>query len=190
MCLPLIQSDNLLKIPTISLCYYKVVSTLCEQNSDCIFRLLNQDQYSLVLSTIHLGLDNYDNEICKLCLETIQSLALYIIKQEKLDRNHEKIKYLEHFLDYLLQEIIMITTTLSDLFDTLVGTVYTLICAYQNRFFYLLGQMKQSDDNLSSVIDKFVNDIGQKQDYNRQAKIAFANKFESFVTDLRRILRK
>ncbi|CAF3413952.1 unnamed protein product [Rotaria sp. Silwood1] len=190
ICLPLIQSDNLLKIPSISLCYYKLVSTLCEQHSECIFRLLNPDQYSIFLSTIKLGLDNYDNEICKMCLETIQNLTLYTIKQQKLNQTNEKTKYLEHFLDYLLQEIVITTTTLSDLFDTLSGTIYTLICAYPNQFYYTLGQMKQYDEHLSMIIDKLANDIGQKPDYNRKAKLSFTVKFESFVTNLRRIMKK
>ncbi|CAF2515937.1 unnamed protein product [Rotaria sp. Silwood2] len=138
ICLPLIQSDNLLKIPSISSCYYKLVSSLCEQHSECIFRLLNPDQYSIFLSTIKLGLDNYDNEICKMCLETIQNLTLYTMKQQKLNQTNEKTKYLEHFLDYLLQEIVITTTTLSDLFDTLAGTIYTLICAYPNQFYHIL----------------------------------------------------
>jgi hypothetical protein len=190
ICLPLIQSDNLLKMPSISLCYYKLVSSLCEQHSECIFRLLNHEQYSIFLSTIKLGLDNYDNEICKMCLETIQSLTLCIIKQQKDNLNNEKIKYLEHFLEYLLQEIVTTTTTLSDLFDTLSGTIYTLICAYPNQFYHLLGQMKQQDENLTPIIDKFVHDIGQKQEYNRKTKVSFTGKFESFVTDLRRIMKK
>ncbi len=175
-------------MPSISLCYYKLVSSLCEQHSECIFRLLNADQYSIFLSTIKLGLDNYDNEICKMCLETIQSLN--IIKQQKENQNNEKIKYLEQFLDYLLQEIVTTTTTLSDLFDTLAGTIYTLICAYPNQFYQFLGQMKQQDDNLTSIIDRFVHDIGQNQDYNRKSKVSFTVKFELFVTDLRRILKK
>ncbi|CAF0801967.1 unnamed protein product [Adineta ricciae] len=158
ICLPLIQSDNLLKIPSISVCYYKLVSSLCEQHSDCIFRLLNSEQYSIFLSTIKLGLDNYDNEICKMCLETIQSLTLNILKQSK---DNEKVKYLEHFLDYLLQDIVTSTTTLSDLFDTLAGTIYTLICAFPNQFFQFLAQTKQQDENFVSVIDKFVHEIGQ-----------------------------
>ncbi|CAF3976550.1 unnamed protein product, partial [Rotaria magnacalcarata] len=190
ICLPLIQSDNLLKIPSISLCYYKLVSSLCEQHSECLFRLLNQDQYSIFLSTIKSGLDNYDNEICKMCLETIQSLALYTIKQQKLNQTNEKSKYLEHFLDYLLQETVITTTTLSDLFDTLAGTIYTLICAYSNQFYQFLGQMKQYDENLSIIIDKLANDIGQRPDYNRKAKLSFTVKFESFVTNLRRIMKK
>ncbi|CAF4362613.1 unnamed protein product [Rotaria sp. Silwood2] len=190
ICLPLIQSDNLLKIPSISSCYYKLVSSLCEQHSECIFRLLNPDQYSIFLSTIKLGLDNYDNEICKMCLETIQNLTLYTMKQQKLNQTNEKTKYLEHFLDYLLQEIVITTTTLSDLFDTLAGTIYTLICAYPNQFYHILGQMKQYDENLSIIIDKLANDIGQKPDYNRKAKISFTVKFESFVTNLRRIMKK
>ncbi|CAF1095043.1 unnamed protein product [Rotaria sordida] len=190
ICLPLIQLDNLLKIPSISICYYKLASSLCEQHSDCIFRLLNPDQYSIFLSTIKLGLDNYDNEICKMCLETIQNLTLYTIKQQKLNQTNEKIKYLEHFLDYLLQEIVITTTTLSDLFDTLAGTIYTLICAYPNQFYHILGQMKQYDENLSIIIDKLANDTGQKPDYNRKAKISFTVKFESFVTNLRRIMKK
>jgi hypothetical protein len=190
ICLPLIQSDNLLKIPSISLCYYKLVSSLCEQHSECIFRLLNLDQYSIFISTIKLGLDNYDNEICKMCLETIQSLTLNIIKQQKENISNEKTKYLEHFVEYLLQEIVTTTTTLSDLFDTLAGTIYTLICAYPTQFYNFLGQIKQQDDNLFPIIDKFVHDIGQKQDYNRRAKVSFTGKFESFVTDLRRIMKK
>ncbi|UJR16295.1 hypothetical protein I4U23_003201 [Adineta vaga] len=187
ICLPLIQSDNLLKIPSISTCYYKLVSSLCDQHSECVFRLLNAEQYSIFLSTIKLGLDNYDNEICKMCLETLQSLTLNTMKQQK---DKEKIKYLEHFLDYLLQEIVTSTTTLSDLFDTLAGTIYTLICAYPNQFFQFLSQMKQQDENLIPIIDKFVHDIGQKFDYNRKAKVSFTVKFESFVTDLRRIMKK
>ncbi|CAF0749134.1 unnamed protein product [Adineta steineri] len=190
ICLPLIRSDNLLKIPSISLCYYKLVSSLCEQHSECLFRLLDTEQFSIFLSTIKLGLDNYDNEICKMCLETIQSLTLHIIKQPKQYENNEKSKYLEHFLDYLLQEIVTTTTTLSDLFDTLAGTIYTLICAYPNQFYNFLGQMKQQDDNLTSIIDRFVHDIGQKHDYNRKIKISFTVKFETFVTDLRRIMKK
>lgn len=188
ICLPLIQSDNLLKMPSISLCYYKLVSSLCEQHSECIFRLLNQEQYSIFISTIKLGFDNYDNEICKMCLETIQSLTLFILKHE--NNKNDKIKYLENFLEYLLQEIVTTTTTLSDLFDTLSGTIYTLICAYPNQFYHFLTQMKQQDENLSNVIDKFVQDIGQKYEYNRKAKISFTVKFESFVTDLRRIMKK
>jgi hypothetical protein len=125
-----------------------------------------------------------------MCLETIQSLTLCIIKQQKENINHEKMKYLEHFLDYLLQEIVTTTTTLSDLFDTLAGTIYTLICAYSNQFYHLLGQMKQQDDNLTTTIDKFVRDIGEKQEYNRKTKLLFTGKFESFVTDLRRIMKK
>ena len=187
ICLPLIQSDNLLKIPSISVCYYKLVSSLCEQHSDCIFRSLNSEQYSIFLSTIKLGLDNYDNEICKMCLETIQSLTLNILKQSK---DNEKVKYLEHFLDYLLQDIVTSTTTLSDLFDTLAGTIYTLICAFPNQFFQFLAQTKQQDENFVSVIDKFVHEIGQKFDYNRKAKVSFTVKFESFVTDIRRIMKR
>jgi len=125
-----------------------------------------------------------------MCLETIQSLTLFIIKQQKENINNEKIKYLEHFLDYLLQEIVTTTTTLSDLFDTLSGTIYTLICAYPNQFYNCLGQMKQQDENLSTIIDKFVQDIGQKHEYNRKTKVSFTGKFESFVTDLRRIMKK
>ena len=47
--LPLIESDNLLKVPSISLCYYKLASSLCKQHTQCIFRSLNQDQYSIFL---------------------------------------------------------------------------------------------------------------------------------------------
>jgi predicted CopG family antitoxin len=125
-----------------------------------------------------------------MCLETIQSLTLCLIKDQKKSINPEKIKYLEHFLEYLLQEIVTTTTTISDLFDTLAGTIYTLICAYQNQFYQILGQMKQQDESLSDIIDKFVQDIGQKQEYNRRTKISFTVKFESFVTDLRRIMKK
>lgn len=190
ICLPLIQSESLLKIPSISLCYYKLVSSLCEQHSECIFRLLNQDQYSIFISTIKSGLDNYDNEICKMCLETIQSLALHVIKQQKANQVTDKAKYLEHFLDYLLQEIVMTTATLSDLFDTLAGTIYTLICAYPNQFYQFLGQIKQYDENLSTTVEKLASDIGQRPEYNRKAKISFTVKFESFVTNLRRIMKK
>ena len=122
-----------------------------------------------------------------MCLETIQSLTLDTIKQQK---ENEKNKYLEHFLDYLLQEVITTTTTLSDLFDTLAGTIYTLICVFSNQFYHFLGQMKQQDENLSTIIDRFVHDIGQKQEYNRKSKVSFVGKFESFVTDLRRITKK
>lgn len=188
--LPLIQSENLLKIPSISLCYYKLVSSLCEQHAECVFRLLNLEQYSIFLSTIKLGFDNYDNEICKMCLETIQSLALCFLKRTKEEINGEKSQYLEHFLDYLLQELITTTTTLSDLFDTLAGTVYTLICAYPNQFYQFLGQLKQQEENFSNSIEKFVQEIGLKLDYNRKDKLAFTGKLETFVTDLRRLLKK
>lgn len=185
--MPLIQADNLLKIPSISISYYKLVSSLCEQHSDCVFRILNVEQYSSFLATVKLGLDNYDNEICKMCLETIQSLTLCTIKQAK---DAEKTKYLEHCLDYLLQEIVTSTTTLSDLFETLAGAIYTLICAFPNQFYHFLAQMKQHDESLTGVIDKFVRDVGDKFEYQRKAKIAFTLKFETFVTDLRRMMKK
>lgn len=188
--LPLIQSENLLKIPSISLCYYKLLSSLCEQHAECVFRLLNLEQYSIFLSTIKLGLDNYDNEICKMCLETIQSLALCLLKRTKDELNPEKSNYLEHFLEYLLQELITTTTTLSDLFDTLSGTIYTLIFAYPNQFYQFLGQLKQQDDNFSNPIERFVQDVGLKSGYNRKDKLAFTGKLETFVTDLRRLMKK
>ena len=190
ICLPLIQSDNLLKIPSISSCYYKLASSLCEQHAECVFRLLNHEQYSTFLSTIKLGLDNYDNEICKMCLETIQSLTLYLLKQSKDEFQAEKNQYFEHFLEYLLQELVTTTTTLSDLFDTLAGTVYTLICAYPNQFYRFLGQLKQQDESSSAMIEKFVQDLGGKPEYNRKNKLAFTAKLESFVTDLRRLMKK
>lgn len=175
---------------SISSCYYKLVSSLCEQHSECIFRLLNIEQYAIFIATIKLGLDNYDNEICKMCLETIQSLTLHLLKQSNGAIQHEKSKYFEHFLEYLLQEIVTTTTTLSDLFDTLAGTIYTLICAFPNQFYYFLTQMKQQDENLTESIDKFVQNIGENREYNRKIKLTFVAKFESFVTDLRRIMKK
>ena len=190
ICLPIIQSDNLLKIPSISLCYYKLVSSLCDQHAECIFRLLNEYQYSTYLSTIKLGLDNYDNEICKLCFETIQNLALCIVKQQAENVTTEKRKCLEHFLEYLLEEVLTTTATMADLFPTLAETMYTLICAYPMEFLQALTKMKQQDDTVSSTIDQFVQNIGQKQEYNRKAKVSFTAKFESFVTDLRRTIKK
>ena len=190
ICLTLIQSENLLKIPSISLCYYKLVSSLCDHHSECIFRLLNLEQYSIFISTIKLGLDNYDNEICKMCLETIQNLTLCVLQTTKDEISNEKTKYLEHFLEYFLQETVTTTTTLSDIFDTLAGTIYTLICLFTNQFYTFLTQMKQQDENLSSIIDKFVQDIGQIRQYNRKMKLSFTSKLETFVTDLRRIMKK
>lgn len=134
-----------------------------------------------------MGLDNYDNEIYKMCLETIQSLTLFTIKQPS--QTNEKTKYLEHFLEYILQETLLTTSTISDLFDTLAGTIYTLICAFPNQFYSFLQQMKH-DENFSTMIDNFINDLGPKPDYNRKAKISFKLKFESFVTNLRRIMKK
>ena len=190
ICLPLIQTDNLLRIPTISSCYYKLISSLCGQHAECLFRLLNSDQFSIFLTTIQLGFDNYDSEICKLCLETIQSLAMETIQQNKENRLNEKSKILEQILDNLFQEFLTSTATFSDLFETLAGTIYTLICAFPDRFYRFLCQMKQQDENLSSIVDRFVQELGQTFDYNRKSKHSFTIKFESFVTDLRRLLKK
>ena len=125
-----------------------------------------------------------------MCLETIQNLTLCVLQTTKDEISNEKTKYLEHFLEYFLQETVTTTTTLSDIFDTLAGTIYTLICLFTNQFYTFLTQMKQQDENLSSIIDKFVQDIGQIRQYNRKMKLSFTSKLETFVTDLRRIMKK
>jgi hypothetical protein len=190
VCLPMIQSDCLLRIPSIGSSYYKLVSSLCDQHAECVFRLLNAEQYSMFLSTIQSGLDNYDNEICKLALETIQSLALHLLQHNENKSCDDKTKYLEHFLEHLVQDVMTSTTTVSDLFETLAGTIFTLICTFPNQFYCCLTRMKQQDGNVTSSIDRFVHDIGQAHQYNRRAKLEFTSKLESFVTDLRRHLRK
>lgn len=190
VCLPIIQRENLLKIPSISCSYYKLISSLCDQHSDCIFRLLSPEDFSVFLSTIKLAFDSYDNEICKACLESIQNLALQTIKQNKSNELNEKSKYLEPIIDYLFQEFITSTATFSDLFESLSGAIFGLICAFPNQFYQYLGQLKQQDENLTSLIDRFVQEIGNNFEYSRKAKVAFTSKFESFVTDLRRSLKK
>ena len=189
--MPIIQSDSLLKIPPISLCYYKLVSSLCDQHAECLFRLLNLDQYAQFLSTIQSGFENYDQEICKLCLETIQSLSLQIVRQPaETPHLDEKSQHLQRFLDSLLQDVLTSSSTFSDLFETLAGTIFALISAYPQQFYQLLTRMKQQDPTLNAPIDQFVQDIGQKHDNQRKAKVSFTNKFEGFINDLRRVWKK
>lgn len=191
--MPIIQSESLLKIPPISHCYYKLVSSLCDQHAECLFRLLNLDQYAQFLSTIQSGFENYDQEIGKLCLETIQSLALQIVRQPaETPHLDEKRQHLQRFLDSLLRDVLTSSSTFSDLFETLAGTIFALISAYPQQFYQLLAQIKeqQQDARLNAAIDQFVQDIGQKHDNQRKAKVSFTNKFEGFVTDLRRVWKK
>eukprot|EP00118_Oscarella_pearsei_P011593 m.78733 g.78733 ORF g.78733 m.78733 type:complete len:1139 (+) comp36115_c0_seq1:87-3503(+) len=188
--LPLVTMDSL-RIPFVHSKYFKLVSFICElypENVCC----LPDDQFSSLMHSLEIGMNNFGVEITKLCLEGLSGLCdFHYKKRHENIRENSKISLdetLKNFFPVLFSRLVLHSFEV-DLLQPAAEAFFSLICCYPSEYTRLLQNLVESKNNsleqakLLSLFNKLTPpEVALVPE--PASKRQFRKRFDSFLSDL------
>ncbi|XP_078617915.1 exportin-4-like [Branchiostoma floridae x Branchiostoma japonicum] len=186
---PLMNAE-LLKFPSLCLQYFKLVSFLCEVYPERVPQL-PQQLFSNIMASLQLGLSSdYGEDVQKLCLDTLECLAIHCVKSEST--TGQAYIALQHFVQVVL-DMLVLQPLNPDLLDVLGETFYALICCHQAQYTQLVHQLVRSQtdtstaERLAAAFQRLTPpDIPLNMEKTHRSR--FEERLQTFVMDVRSIL--
>jgi len=190
--IPLMTAE-LLKFPTLSLEYFKLVTFVCECYPERIEKL-PESLFDTLMRSLEMALLHFGSDAAKNSYEALASIAshYYKVKSEGSSVAGHVDSSLKHFLKVVF-ELILGSNFDMDLLQTASETLFKLICIHHEEYVSLAQSLlaHQKDSTVAERLStsfKELTPTSLKLSMDRTSVTAFRKNLEKFLLDIKGFL--
>lgn len=179
---------NLLQFPSLCSQYYRLLVLISDIYPEKIFNL-PQDLSQQLLNSVELGLTRFSSDITQICLDFIQSMAVYFYRNSL--QNSPLALVMKAFLK-LLMDLTLSNQMSSDLISSASTCIYSMICCYEDEYKTLVDRLIKSQseplvaDRLAAAFHNLTLNISLNG--QRHPKLKFRDNFDKFIANVQGFL--
>ncbi|EDO32428.1 predicted protein [Nematostella vectensis] len=188
--LPLITVE-LLKFPSLCEEYFKLSTFVCEVYPEKVVALPD-GLFHNMMSTLEVGLSNYDSDISKMSLESVASLIEHFFKEMRENPPQRMLEIVRHFLR-LIFNMVLLESFDMDLLQPASCAFHALICSNQGYYTELVRSLlaHQGDPVISQrLLGAFhqLTPSDMKLSLDKHSKAQFRRNLDTFLANVKGFL--
>ncbi|KAJ3446670.1 exportin-4 [Anaeramoeba flamelloides] len=193
-------TEDLISHPKFATRYYRLIHLLFQTFPQNLLAL-ECDLFDSLLNSLKYGIENTNSEIAKFCLESINSIADYAVKNDNplIEENKlfDKQKFFKwNEIKLFVYQIIIENRYSSDLIPILSNCLFSLICSNHNYFKQLNLQLlnNQNGEEQKNKLHTAINNLLNTEQFDfvitRKNKSIFRKRFDLFLQTVTLFLNK
>ncbi|XP_020912207.1 exportin-4 [Exaiptasia diaphana] len=188
--MPLISTE-ILKFPSICEEYFKLTTYVCDVYPEKTMTLPD-GLFQNMMSTLEVGLDNYDAEIAKMSMESLSALASHLFQNKQQAQEHRVVEVVRHFLRVIFN-MLLIESFDMDLLQPASEAFLALICCNQEYYSELVRDLlaQQTDPVVTQRLLAAFNTLtpnDMRVSLDKTSKTRFRRSLDSFLTNVKGFL--